>query len=269
MEKHVTLYDNFSYMKSYNVSHLILSLSVAGLLSFYSGCASQPRSIQSMGMAPVSVYGQGAGQIPHDVYHVVGPQETLWRISKTYGVNMQAIMKANNLNDPKKINNGQQLLIPNTSGAKPVVPLYPTKRWTHIVIHHTATHDGDAFTIDKLHHNRGFWNGLGYHFLINNGTNGKEDGQIQVGPRWIKQMDGAHANADGMNEKGIGIVLVGNYSERQVTAKELDSLVFLVKILRDYYNIPESHIIRHCDVPGKHTECPGLNFPWSEFKRRV
>lgn len=249
--------------------HLPVRALTAVFFCFLAGCAGQPRSVQSMGGSPVSVYGQSSMQSPHNVYHVVGPQETLWRISKTYGVDMNEIMRANNLDDPQKIKNGQQLVIPNTLGAKPVVPLYPTKRWTHIVIHHTATQDGDAYSIDNLHQKRGFWNGLGYHFLINNGTNGKEDGQIQVGPRWIKQMDGAHANADGMNEKGIGIVLVGNFSERQVTAKELDSLVFLVRILKDYYRVPDSRIIRHSDVPGKHTECPGLNFPWSEFKRRI
>ena len=150
-----------------------------------------------------------------------------------------------------------------------MIPLYPATRWTHIVIHHTATHEGDAFMIDELHHKRGFWNGLGYHFLINNGTNGKEDGQIQVGPRWIKQLDGAHANAGGMNQKGIGVVVVGNFSQTRVTEAELQSLVMLVKTLQKYYGIPNHNIIRHGDVPGKNTECPGLKFPWAELKRRI
>lgn len=206
---------------------------------------------------------------PHNIYHTVGPSETLWRISKTYGVDIHTLMAANRLSDPTKIENGQQLLIPKTLGPRPVIPLYPAKRWIYIVIHHTATHDGDAYSIDRLHHKRGFWNGLGYHFLINNGTSGKVDGQIQVGPRWVKQQDGAHANAAGMNEKGIGIVLVGNYSVDYVSAVEMDMLVFLVKTLQKYYRIPNKNVIRHSDVPGKNTECPGLNFPWAEFKRRL
>ncbi len=230
------------------------------------GCA---RRVPLTPTGPLSVSGQPLAHAPRNIYHVVGPSETMWRISKTYGVDMQTIMSANRIKDPTKIKNGQRLLIPNTSGPRPMIPLFPTRRWTHIVVHHTATHEGDAFTIDQMHHKRGFWNGLGYHFLINNGTEGKMDGQIQIGPRWIKQMDGAHANAAGMNEKGIGVVLVGNFSETQITETELDSLVFLVKILMDYYHIPNANVIGHRDVPGKSTECPGNYFPWAEFKRRI
>jgi LysM repeat protein len=217
-----------------------------------------------------SITGRGLlSNTPHDVVHIVGPSETLWRISKTYDVDIKTLLEANSLSDPTKVKNGQRILVPKTYGPRPSIPLYPTRRWTHIVIHHTATHEGDAFTIDELHHKRGFWNGLGYHFLINNGTHGKLDGQIQVGPRWIKQQDGAHCNAGDMNQKGIGIVLVGNFSEQRVSQRELDSLVFLVKSLQQYYKIPNSNVVGHGDVPGKSTECPGNYFPMSEFKRRL
>ncbi len=241
-----------------------LTLSIIFLL--INGCVSTPSPVMNN---PLSIAGAPLGGIPHDVYHVVGPSETLWRISKTYDVDMNSILAANHISDPTKIKNGQRLLIPNTKGPRPMIPLFPTRRWTHIVIHHTATHEGDAFSIDQLHHKRGFWNGLGYHFLINNGTKGKTDGQIQVGPRWMKQQDGAHCNAAGMNEKAIGVTIVGNFSENNLTAREMDSLVFLVKTLKDYYRIPSSNILRHNDVPGKNTECPGIRFPWSDFKRRI
>lgn len=240
---------------------ILIGLCLAGLAY---GCATTPRP-----GGPISVTGVMPRGVPHDVYHVVGPSETLWRIGKTYGVEMNKILAANNISDPTRIKNGQRLLIPGTTGPRPMIPLFPTRRWTYIIIHHTATHDGDAFSIDQLHHKRGFWNGLGYHFLINNGTMGKVDGQIQVGPRWIKQMDGAHCNSAGMNEHGIGIAMVGNYSEKRLTQTEFESLVFLVKTLKDYYRIPASRILRHHDVPGKNTECPGIYFPWSELKKRI
>ena len=110
---------------------------------------------------------------------------------------------------------------------------------------------------------------MGYHFLIDNGTATKSDGQIEVGPRWIKQEVGAHANANGMNEHGIGIAIVGNYSETYLNETELESLVYLVTTLQRYYHIPDRNVIGHRDVPGKNTECPGKNFPWAEFKRRL
>lgn len=231
-----------------------------------SGCASTPAPSRQV---PYSVTGELPYSVPHDVYHVVGPSETLWRISKTYNVSMNSILAANGIVDATKIKNGQRLLIPSTTGPRPMVPLFPTRRWKYIIIHHTATHEGDAFTIDQLHHKRGFWNGLGYHFLINNGTQGKMDGQIQVGPRWIKQTDGAHCNVANMNVEGIGISLVGNFSEQNLTQREMESLVFLVQTLKDYYQIPKRNILRHGDVPGKSTECPGTHFPWAEFMRRI
>ncbi len=46
------------------------------------------------------------------LYHKVRPKETLWRISKMYGVDMERIAKANRLQDKKKIYAGQVLFIP-------------------------------------------------------------------------------------------------------------------------------------------------------------
>jgi len=272
-------YPSTSFMESLNkkyISRRINKLGL-GLILFYvilaSGCAATPAPYSQPMMpgpaGPISVMGQGAGMMPRNIHHVVGPQETLWRISKTYGVDMNTLLRVNNIQDPTMIKKGQVLLVPQTTGPKPVIPLYPTNRWTHIVIHHTATDGGDAFTIDSMHLNRGWENGMGYHFLINNGTEGKTDGQIQVGPRWIKQMNGAHCKNNGMNERGIGISLVGNFSEEYVTGAELDSLVFLVRTLQEYYRIPSRNVIGHRDVPGARTECPGTSFPWAEFKARI
>lgn len=207
--------------------------------------------------------------IQQDLYHEVARMETLWRISKMYGVDQKIIAKANGLKDPTSIHVGQKLLIPKVSEIRPIIPVYNVRSWSYIVVHHSATHEGNARTIDLSHYRRGFGNGLGYHFLIDNGTLGKENGQIEVGPRWIKQEDGAHANAAGMNENGIGICLIGNFSEQHVSERQLNSLVFLVHALMTHYRIPLSHVIRHQDVPGKNTECPGKYFPWDEFKRRL
>lgn len=248
-----------------------LHLLILILISYFPGCASNPGldPFPAGPRAPLSIVADPPFSMPKNIYHEVGPGETLWRIGKSYDVDVNTILKANNLRDASQIKNGQRLLIPNTRGPRSLVPLYPTRRWTHIVIHHTATEVGNARSIDKMHHDRGFWNGLGYHFLIDNGTYGKLDGQIEIGPRWAKQKVGAHANANMMNERGIGIALVGNFSEDRVSPKQLEALVFVVQTLQEYYNIPDNHVIRHKDVPGKNTECPGNYFPWSDFKRRV
>ena len=200
-----------------------------------------------------------------DVFHIIAPGETLWRISKMYDVKIEDITRANNLKSAAKIRMGEQLLIPNAAQLRPVVPLYSTQKWKYIIIHHSATDEGNAFSFYNMHLRRGFLNGLGYHFVIDNGTFGKANGQIEISPRWIKQQNGAHCKASGMNTKGIGICLVGNYSRGDVSDKQMESLVYLINMLREYYNIPKQRIMGHGQVPNAATECPGLKFPWEEF----
>jgi N-acetylmuramoyl-L-alanine amidase len=204
---------------------------------------------------------------PRTVVHEVAPMESIWRLSKMYEVPMESILTANHLKSGEPIHVGQKLIIPNTRVFRNVIPLYPNAEWKYVVIHHTATDIGNAALIDNTHHDRGFWYGLGYHFLIDNGTLGKGDGQLEVSPRWIKQQPGAHCKANGMNAAGIGVALVGNFSSEQPTPAQLQSLVYLVQTLCRYYQIPPPHVLRHRDVPGSKTECPGSRFPWQSFMK--
>jgi LysM repeat protein len=211
----------------------------------------------------------GASLPRQDIRHVMGPGETVFRVSKMYDVPMDAILKANRIADPKELRIGQSILVPDAASLRCVIPLYPSHRWRYIVIHHSVTDTGDASLLDSIHRQRGFDRGLGYHFVIDNGTKTRVDGQIEASPRWIKQLDGAHCNAAGMNSFGIGICLVGDFTHERPSRKQMDSLVLLINTLSNYYNIPLSHVIRHKDVPGKRTACPGNSFPWQELKNRL
>src|SRR5437899_2755373 len=51
-----------------------------------------------------------------------------------------------------------------------------TREWEWIIIHHSATRVGSASIFDAAHRARGMINGLAYHFVIDNGTDGKADG---------------------------------------------------------------------------------------------
>jgi len=197
--------------------------------------------------------------------HIVAPGETLWRISKTYDVSIEDVMRANSLIQPNKLEMGQELLIPKAIPARSVISLYPSNKWKYIIIHHSATDVGSALKFHYAHKRRGFSQGLGYHFVIDNGSSDKPDGHIEVSPRWIKQQDGAHCKAAGMNHKGIGVCLVGDFSGEYVSEKQLSSLVYLVNLLRRYYNIGLNNIMGHGEVPGASTECPGRRFPWNRL----
>ncbi|MFZ2603322.1 MAG: LysM peptidoglycan-binding domain-containing protein, partial [Candidatus Omnitrophota bacterium] len=123
-----------------------------------------------------------------DVFHIVAPGETLWRISKMHDVLIKDILSANNLKTDA-LEKGQRLLVLGAAPIVPVISLYSSKKWKYIVIHHSATDEGNSLYFDKYHQGKG-WEGIGYHFIIDNGTKGKQNGQIEVSPRWIKQQDG-------------------------------------------------------------------------------
>lgn len=213
--------------------------------------------------------GAAASGMRHTITHEVAPLETIWRLAKMYDVSAETIYAANSLKPGDVIYPGQKLIIPDARALRNVIPLFPNACWKYIVIHHTATDVGKAFSIHRTHVDRGFWNGLGYHFLIDNGTLGKGDGQIEAAPRWVKQQSGAHCNSGGMNEKGIGVALVGNFTVDSPTPSQIQSLTYLLKTLCQYYHIPPAHIIGHRDAPGANTECPGRNFPLASIRQNL
>lgn len=200
-----------------------------------------------------------------ETMHTVGPGETLWRISKMYDVPIETITQANHLSNAQNLRMGQELKIPGAAQMKPVVTLYPSRKWRYIIIHHSGTEEGSALQFHRWHLNKGWDKGVGYHFVIDNGQSEKQNGQIESTPRWIKQEDGAHCKADDMNSRAIGICLVGNFDVDKVSHKQMESLIYLVNKLRRHYNIPLNHILGHGKVSGASTHCPGLRFPWADF----
>jgi hypothetical protein len=147
------------------------------------------------------------------------------------------------------------------------IPTAPPRPWKWIVIHHSATPAGSAAVFDKEHKEKG-WDGLGYDFVIGNGTD-SGNGQIEVGYRWTRQLIGAHAKtADNQfNERGIGICLVGNFDVDRPTPAQIQSLTKLVTYLMRTYRIPTSGVLGHRET--KPTDCPGRNINVAAIRRAV
>lgn len=236
-----------------------------------------PRPSPAETAAPSHTYSAGSVEVvekslafiggTRTISHEVGPLETVWRISRMYGVSQTSILQANGLKPNDPLNIGQRLVIPDARMIRYIVNIYPSTKWKYIIVHHTATGKGNARTINVAHGDRGFWNGLGYHFLIDNGTMGKGDGQIEMSPRWIRQQNGAHCKAGGMNDKSIGIALVGNFNNERPTPNQLQSLSFLLATLRSHYHIPVGNTLVHGEVEGAKTECPGRLFPMEALRQ--
>jgi len=172
---------------------------------------------------------------------------------------------------------GIRLRVPDPSvtplepGMEPELTLPGSNAWQYIVIHHSATPSGNAAAFDLMHR-RKKWDGLAYHFVINNGK-GNPDGKLEVSPRWGAQKHGAHAGGlpggtppdirNGFNEFGVGICLVGNFQRSKPTEKQLRTLAVLIQQLRSEFGIPAENVLGHGNVKG--TACPGDSFPWARL----
>lgn len=151
----------------------------------------------------------------------------------------------------------------------PWKPSVAARTWKYIVIHHTASEGGSVASIHAEHLQRKdatgkHWKGIGYHFLVGNGT-GMSDGEIEPTFRWKQQMQGAHAGAKNhpeYNEQGIGVCLVGNFDKQKPSAAQVAAIKKLVGVLKREYRIKSSQVIGHRDV--KETACPGKHFPMTE-----
>ena len=153
-----------------------------------------------------------------------------------------------------------------------VVSFFNTITATGIVIHHTAVIPGENTAprserdIDKYHRARGFEilcfgrvYHVAYHYLI------MPNGRVKAGRP--ERCEGAHAK--GYNSY-LGISVVGDFSSEdnptgkkgptRPTAKQIASLIQLCRRLKDRYNIPLQHIVRHSDISS--TKCPGDRFPF-------
>ncbi|MHC4618833.1 MAG: peptidoglycan recognition protein family protein [Planctomycetota bacterium] len=147
-------------------------------------------------------------------------------------------------------------------------PSHLEKRWTAIVIHHSATGTGSVSVFARYHRENKGWAGVGYDFVIGNGTD-SGDGEVEVTLRWREQRTGAHCKTPNnwANEDAVGICLVGDFSQSVPTSRQMWSLAKLVRFLQARYRIPTSRVYSHKYTPGaRPTDCPGRNFPMARLK---
>jgi N-acetylmuramoyl-L-alanine amidase len=133
----------------------------------------------------------------------------------------------------------------------------------YIIIHHSATTQGDAETFRKNHKAQG-WRDVGYHYIINNGTY-SGDGEVETGR--TEAEDGAHCSVDGMNRKSIGICLVGNFDIDKPTPAQMEALERLCRDVIERHKIPVPKVLGHGEVAA--TNCPGKNFDMAAFRKRL
>ena len=218
----------------------------------------------SFGLWPLRSMAASAGT------YTVGKGDTLSGIAVKFGTSVQAIRFENGLSGDL-IRIGQVLRLPSDNNVLAGVrAVSEPKRgglrtWRYIVVHHAGVGTGNAAIYDQYHRNKvGMRNGLAYHFVIGNGTK-SGDGEIEIGSRWDRQLNGGHVKSSKVNDVGIGICLVGNFQSTRPTPRQIASLTALTGYLRDLVPTRTKFAV-HREIDGKnHTVCPGRYFPTSKM----
>lgn len=145
---------------------------------------------------------------------------------------------ANNFPDQQKIIR----TVTEENGKKLAWPYEYSSRVGRIVVHHTAENLTDAVALDEedvrralrgiyyYHTARLKWGDIGYNYLID------PFGNIYEGRAGGPGVVGAHARWN--NNGSIGISMMGNFEETQVSEVQLDALRRLVAALAEQHQIP-------------------------------
>ncbi|MFZ4681097.1 MAG: N-acetylmuramoyl-L-alanine amidase [Terrimicrobiaceae bacterium] len=144
-------------------------------------------------------------------------------------------------------------------------------RWKYVIIHNSGTRQGNARIFDTYHRRvRKMQNGLAYHFVIGNG-NSSGDGEIEIGPRWTRQINGGHVASDYLNNIAIGICLVGDLNRDQPTQAQMAALDELIVYLRGRVGKIKGKpaiVVPHKKINPKPTDCPGDRFPYGWLQKK-
>jgi murein DD-endopeptidase MepM/ murein hydrolase activator NlpD len=221
---------------------------------------------------------------PVEKVYTVRRGDTLYGIARNNQVSPGQLAERNGLSKNYYVYTGQRLVIPAGSSApdssltKQSASALPFSvqsaidkadvkpgRWKHIVIHHSGVDTGTISGMGRYHREvRHMENGLAYHFVIGNG-NGMDDGEIAVGSRWTKQLDGGHLASASQNKISLGICLVGDFEKHKPTARQLDALRILVRALMARCQLSLRAVTTHRQIHARHARCPGRHFPTKQF----
>lgn len=112
-----------------------------------------------------------------------------------------------------------------------------------VIWHHSATKGQTIRNLAEFHTEVKKWPGIGYHYAIG------WDGIVYK----LNDPERLTYHAQGHNSHSIGVVLVGNYEDRELTEAMKEAIVKMSEYLAEEYNCRK--ILLHRDT--KATLCPG------------
>jgi len=134
-----------------------------------------------------------------------------------------------------------------------------------LVIHHAAT--PRTTTVEQIrdyHVNHNGWRDIAYHYVLRMPT---DESPVQIAPARKQDGDayieageeGAHVYGY-VNYSSLGICLVGNFDEEKVPKRMYETLVQLLTSFLIAYELDETAVVGHREVPDQSTACPGGQF---------
>lgn len=138
-----------------------------------------------------------------------------------------------------------------------------------IIVHHTATPDGQVYDwpgIVREHSARPGWRGVGYHLGFEM-ADGKPVGHLGRPLNWV----GSHCRAGHMNERSIGVAFVGNYDDVSPDVELINYAGRVLAGLMDllgWFGRPMEELIQPHRAYAN-TRCPGSMFSLEELRERV
>jgi len=133
-----------------------------------------------------------------------------------------------------------------------------------IIIHHSFTEDTllkDYNAIKRYHTEVKGWSDIGYHWVLENVA-----GRLHWIPGRDEKREGAHTI--GMNDKSIGICVVGNFDKEVPSDEIYKEVAKKCKKLMQKYNLSVDDIEPHRKYAGYKT-CPGKNFDIDKVKEYI
>lgn len=121
--------------------------------------------------------------------------------------------------------------------------LRPVERIEGMVWHHSATNGQTIKSIADYHVQVRKWPAIAYHYAIG------YDGRAYK----LNDVDRITYHAEGRNSKTIGVVLIGNYQERELTEAMKATAVKMEEYLSAEYHL--KYVWLHRET--KATACPG------------
>lgn len=177
----------------------------------------------------------------------------------------------NNKAHQKKVEEATQVLLetPKTKLESPNDTLVINDQWigttnfsirkpNFVIIHHTAQESLDqtirTFTVTRT--------SVSSHYVIS-----RDGTVVQMLNDYLRSWHagrGSWGNDTDLNSSSIGIELDNNGME-YFTDKQIESLIQVLKVLKEKYNIPTANFIGHADLaPGRKVD-PSEYFPWKKL----